>query len=347
MSDFNWHDYPTTDHPSESAENEFKWDDHPVVDQSHGKMSQFVDDAMQSLPTSMGLAGGIAGAFTPIPGGSIMGAGAGGTVGTGIKNLYNHYANPSQAPQTNTAATIDPFVGGAKQALMQGVAEALPIATMGGLQTVGQMAPTALKKEVSDYLAQLAENRAAKAMGATKAAYRRQGEDSLRQVGRYGLDQGVVTPFASTESMIDKNAANQMGAMKNRQGIYDAIDQANASQFNPLDAAQALRNKVKDFNTESPLNAAATVQLQKTMDALTERGSDNISMKEAQALQEELGRAAKFDQTRPTLANDVAASAARANREYLNQSAEDAAQNLDMSGAKQTIQNANKTYSMG
>lgn len=491
-------------------------------EREHGFFENAGRATVNALPMLGGVAGGILGTPADVisgPGGNIAGAGIGGYLGTAAKNAINSYIDPDQAPKTLGQAALDPVVGGVTQAAMEGVGQAVAPVLSAGMSKA-----LALKPEIVEYLNRLAEIKSAKALGATKAAFRSEGEDALRKTGRYALDEGLYGRLTGAETMADRNAAVGQNAMAERQKIYDAIDSgsprpvgadgapnpntlpmrspqpvsmpllevnpntlpmrggsapqpqgvypptvtpnyppllrtqmtprkiggvpmatesqlaemrmaeeasqsanlasanesgynphgpaspmnpqtseallgpgsgaapasgpaipydtaasplnpqtteallgpgtpaapasagsasygpqstAGASQFNPLEAAQAVEGKAGNFNQASPLNSGKKTQLQSILDAIRLRGSDNISMNEAQALQEEIQNAGNYDATRSTGANTVAKNAAGASREYLNQAAENAADQVGGQGFKQTMQKANQQYSQG
>lgn len=373
-----------------------------------GYLEQAARSTVNALPMLGGVAGGILGTPADLiagPAGNMVGAGIGGYLGTAAKNMINSYIDPDQAPKTLGSAVVDPIVGGATQGMLEGAGQAVaPLMARG----VSKVSPA-----VRDYLEKLAETKMGKALGATKAAFRKQGVDDIRATGRYALDNDIAGPFTSAEGMADRNAAVGQAAMKQRQGIYDTIDaggpstpsgaypstvppdysdipatvlkaprplparlgqmsaageasdtanlaaaNANAykpmqgappgaSQYNPLEAAQAIEQKVGSFNPRDPLDQAGAGQLNKTLDSVRLNGDQNISMAQAQAKQEQLQAQANFDATRPNASNSVAQDAAGAHREYLNQSAENAADQIGGSDLKSKIQTANNQWSQG
>ena len=370
---------------------------------------------VNALPMIGGAVGGVLG--TPAdaiagPLGNMAGAGIGGYLGTAAKNAINSYIDPDQAPKTLGAAVLDPVVGGATQGAMEGVGQAAAPYLAAGASKVSPA--------IRDYLEKLAETKMGKALGATKAAFRKQGADAIRETGRYALDNDLAGPLTSAEGMADRNAAVGQKAMTERQRVYDAIDaggpntpsgaypntvnpdysdinpaemtprringapeateaqlgqmrqaagvsqaenlsaaNANAynpitqtkppgaSQYNPLEAAQAIQKKVGSFNPLDPLDQSGAGQLNDTLKSVRLNGEANVSMAEAQAKQEQLQAQANFDATRPNASNSVAQDAAGAHREYLNQSAENAAGQIGGSNLKSTIQTANNQWSQG
>lgn len=177
------------------------------------------------LPMIGAVAGGVLGTpFDVVSGplGTATGAGMGAYLGSATKNLINSYIDPAMAPASTADAILTPAIEGGEAAAQQLTGEAL----MGPVVN----AATKVSPVVAAYLNKIAETRAGKALGATKAAFRKYGQDAIRKVGRYGLDEGVISPLASAETMAERNAVIGQDAMKARQGVYDAIDQGGAAR---------------------------------------------------------------------------------------------------------------------
>lgn len=143
-------------------------DDLPPPPSAQGSGSSGIDDlppppapsmfqgvaksAIDSLPMLGGVAGGIIGTPADIvsgPAGNIVGAGLGGFAGTAAKNLINRYYDPASAPQTAGQAVIQPIVGGAEQAVMQGAGEAAAPMITKGVQAAGDFAKWGATKLLS------------------------------------------------------------------------------------------------------------------------------------------------------------------------------------------------------
>lgn len=174
-------------------------------------------------------------------------------------------------------------------------------ATGAGLGLVGgaaaeKLAPYVGKaaNSVGSYLNDVAETRSAKAMGATKALFKSEGAEGIRAIGRQGLDNGIVTPLASTDTMAARAAdLKSRGGAKMGQ-VYKTIDDAGASAFNPLDVAANVDSKIGNI-WRSPINRGETTQLENTLDSILLRGDKNIPLSEAQALKQEIGKTANWN----------------------------------------------------
>lgn len=136
-----------------------------------------------------------------------------------------------------------------------------------------------------------AEMLMARGLGAERATVRQLGKDRVRAAGRQALDEGTAPIFASTDDMIARNSAvkEKGGEMMNK--AYAAIDDAGASTFNPLEVASKVDDQLApQFRT--PINKGETNQLENTLESILARGEKNISLKEAQALKQEIGSVA-------------------------------------------------------
>lgn len=161
-----------------------------------------------------------------------------------------------------------------------------------GLQGAGEVVPK-IPGYLKDKSADLAKNFAARALGAERGTVKSLGADKVKEVGQFALDNNLFTPFSSTDDIIARNNAliekggNQMG------DVYKAIDDAGLSNFNPLDQAVSVENKIGDFY-RSPINRGETNQLENTLESILMRGDGNIPLTEAQKLKQELGKVANW-----------------------------------------------------
>lgn len=219
-------------------------------------------------------------------------------------------------------------------------------ATGGAFQALANKFGKVRPGDVSNKIKGFAELQAAKAQGLERATRKKLGEEASKAVGRQGLDEGVLSMFASADEMIARNNAIKDAAVKSREAAYNVIDEAGASAFNPLDVASDIESKLGNFNRKSPLNAAKLGQLQNTLEAITLRGSDNIPMSEAQKLIQEIGQAAKFDQSRATPANEMAKNVYKMVRNAMDDAAQKGSETVNVPGLKEVIQKANRQYSI-
>ncbi len=141
-----------------------------------------------------------------------------------------------------------------------------------------------------------AENLAARAMGAERGTIKKLGADKVKQIGRFALDENLLTPLSGTDDLIAKTAAvKAQGASKMNQ-VYDAIDDVGAAQVSPLGIAEKIDDKIGDFY-RSPINRGETNQLENTIESVMMRATDDASgipLKEAQALKQELAKVANW-----------------------------------------------------
>lgn len=135
----------------------------------------------------------------------------------------------------------------------------------------------------------VAENRSASAMGWTKAMRKKLGNDAAQDAGRVGLDEGVVTPLATTIDKLERMQGVKNAAGKTIGNTMDTLDQAGASEFNPLSTAAKVHQQIGDKYTNEPLFGSLANQYDNLMETITKRGAQNIPYSEAQKLKQLLG----------------------------------------------------------
>lgn len=148
-------------------------------------------------------------------------------------------------------------------------------------------------RKVGQKLGEGAKAMAARAIGAERGTIKSLGYDKVKQAGAQALDEGLLSLRDSTDDMIAKNQALKSKGGKLMEKAYQAIDDAGASTFNPLEVAVKVEEKLGKFY-RSPINKGETTQLENTLESMLMRGDKNISLKEAQALKEELGSVANW-----------------------------------------------------
>lgn len=208
----------------------------------------------------------------------------------------------------------------------------------------GGKAVDAVSKKTREW----AEKFAARAIGAERGTIKKFGADKVMAAGAQALDDKILTPLTNTEKMIAANEASKKGAMEARKAAYDKIDDAGASEFNPLNVATEVEKKViggKNMAHDDVKELAAT--LDPHLSNILSRGEGNVSMAEAQKLVEALRAKAKFDTSRSSQQNEVAKNVYHTVRNAINDAAEKGADKLNISGVKETIQAANQKYAKG
>jgi hypothetical protein len=146
---------------------------------------------------------------------------------------------------------------------------------------------------VADKLDDVAEVQAARALGLERGTMKSLGNDEVRRIGRFALDESVITPFNNTDDMIARTEALKRLGGDTMEGVYSKIDDAGASTFNPLNVAGEVDDKIGGFY-RSPINRGETNQLENTLESILMRGDKDISLKDAQILKEELGKVANW-----------------------------------------------------
>ncbi len=197
---------------------------------------------------------------------------------------------------------------------------------------------------VSEKLGEGAERLAARGLGAERGTIKKLGDQKIREAGRYALDEGITTPFASTDDMIARNAVLKKGAGEEMGQVYKTIDDAGASTFNPLDVASKVDDKIGGFY-RSPINRGETNQLENTLESILMRGDQNLPLTEAQALKEELGKVANWkNKLTVTDKERMARDAYGVVSEAIDQATETGAKQIGVEGIEDTLKNAKGLY---
>jgi len=169
--------------------------------------------------------------------------------------------------------------------------------TFGGVLGKGAEKATPLLKAGAEKLSSGADDMAnwfgGKALGAERGTIKSLGPEKVKAAGKYARENDLLDFNLSTEEMIAKNLSNKSKGGEMMGEAYQAIDDAGASTFNPLDAATAVDDKIGGF-FRSPINRGEANQLENTLDSILMRGDKNIPLKEAQKLKEELGKVANW-----------------------------------------------------
>lgn len=164
-----------------------------------------------------------------------------------------------------------------------------------GIQKAAPLVERGLQKG-SEFFGDAAERLAGRALGAERNTVKSLGLDSVKSAGRQALDEGILTPFASTDDLISRNEAVKARGGRMMGEVYDAIDEKIAPTFDPLRAASSVDEELGGF-WRSPLNKAETNQFENTLESILMRGDQPIPLKDAQLLKQELGRAANWKNT--------------------------------------------------
>lgn len=262
---------------------------------------------------------------------SIIGRGAlqGGAMGLGASEGEN-------ASDLARDTAIGATVGGATGAVGEEVLG--PV-----ISGVGNLA-----ESFGNKLGNTAERLAARGIGAERNTIKKLGDEKVREAGRFALDNGVVTAGASTEDMIARNEAIRKEAGTQMENVYNKIDESGALNFNPLDAAVKVEDKVGDF-WRSPINRGETKQLENTLESILVRGrgaDKNISLSEAQTLKQELGKVANW-QNKLTITDKekMARDAYGVVSDSIDEAVNKGADQVGVSGLKDALSEAKNYYS--
>ncbi len=229
-------------------------------------------------------------------------------------------------------------------------ADALKGAAIGG--TIGvaahaaspylEKAVSAASKKTSD----LANRFAARALGAERGTVKSLGMEKVLGAGRQALDEGLLSPLASTDDVIARNNAVKNQGGKLMEKAYNAIDDAGASTFNPLNVASKVDTELAP-TYRTPINKAETNQLENTLESIMARGDGNIPIKQAQALKEEIGAVAFPRGKRPidpTPKQQMAMDAYKIINQSIDDAVEKGAKAVENAGLSETLKRGKEIF---
>lgn len=129
------------------------------------------------------------------------------------------------------AATVAAPVGGAR--LLQLLARAAK-----GAQAMSPVGLAGKIAESAPALRAAAELQSAKALGATDSMISKFGMNKIKEAGAFGLDEKIVTPFASTDAKLARNKVIMDEAIQGREGIVNKIDASGKTFYKPSTVAE-------------------------------------------------------------------------------------------------------------
>lgn len=228
------------------------------------------------------------------------------------------------AVDTATGAAIGGVLG-------KGVEKAVPVIQKGA---------SAVGKKARD----LAERFAARAVGAERGTIKKLGAEKVKDIGRYALDEGLLTPLSSTDDVVSRNLANKAKGGQMMDDVYTTIDNARASKFNPLEVAGKVDEKLGGFY-RSPINKGEANQLENTLESILMRGDRNIPLKQAQVLKQELGKVANWkNNINITDKEKMAREAYSIVSKSIDDAAEQGAKSIHHEGIEKSLKIGKKLY---
>lgn len=220
--------------------------------------------------------------------------------------------------------------GGASSAAMQGLSNKI-----GNIKS----------EDVQNSLKGIANSQAARALGAERGTIKKLGADQVDEIGRYALDNKLLTPFSNIDDVIARNEAVKNKAGQAMGDVFSQIDEAGASTFNPNVAAKRMENELGDF-WRDPINRGEANQFDNILESIKNRGSNDISLQDAQLLKEKIGKTANWKNNLVVTDKEkMAREAYDLVNKYIDESADVASDLMGTQGLKDTLKGARKTYS--
>lgn len=199
--------------------------------------------------------------------------------------------------------------------------------------------------KLGDGAKNLSEKFAARALGAERGTIKKLGADKVQKAGRQALDEGILSPLASTDDVIARNAAVKSRGGGMMDDVYNQIDDAGASTFNPLEVAGKVDDQIGGFY-RTPINKGETNQLENTLESILMRGEGNIPLKEAQALKQELGKVANWkNNLNITEKEKMAREAYKIVSQQIDDAASTGAKSIGKEGLEETLTQGKRLYS--
>lgn len=294
--------------------------------------------ASQANPITYGT-GQVAGAIAPA---LLTG---GGSVATSIGSLAAQGAAQGLG-SSEADLTEGDVLGAAKDAAIGGTIGAV---TGKAGQMLSKIPVGKMFGKAADYADEVAETSAAKALGAGKKEFLPQNLNRTREMGRTALQEKVVTPLASTDEMFSRAQVIKDAGASKMNKVYSQIDEAGATSFNPLDTAVEIENKLNP-TYRTAINKSEWGQLENTIESILQRGENNIPMREAQVLKEEIGAVA-FPKGKmpidPSPKQQMAQDAYKIISSKIDDAAEAGAEKLGIDDLKGLLQTGKKEFSQG
>ncbi len=257
---------------------------------------------------------------------ALQGAGVGGVAGLGASD--EEIASMKALKDIASGAALGGVFGGAGQAIGKAI----------GAQSAD---------EIASGLKSRAEEQAARSLGAERGTIKKLGMDKIRDIGRFAIDEGIVTPLSSTDDLVNKNAQAMQRAGSKMSDIYGAIDEAGASTFNPKVAAKRMSDELGDF-WRDPINKGESNQFDNIIESILNRGPNDLPIKEAQLLKEKIGKVANWkNNIAPTDKERMAREAYGLISGYLDETVDTSSDIMGSPKFTDQLKEARKIYSAG
>lgn len=137
-----------------------------------------------------------------------------------------------------------------------------------------------------------AENRGAAALGWTKAARSKFGNDAARQAGRVGLDESIVTPLASTESKLEGMRGLHQSSGQAIGDTMTNLDEAGHPGLSPVDTAAELKAQLGPMGEQYKSNRITSdlgKQYDNMMADIADKGESPMTFADSQRYKKALG----------------------------------------------------------
>jgi len=283
--------------------------------------------------------GAVAGMFTPMGATGRLAAGGGKLVGAAGRILEGGLLSGVQAvgesEETDRSKLMEQAEGGAK--VGAGVGAGVE-AVVAGLPYAG--------RPIAKGLRDFADWRYTQGLGAERGTLKKAGTEKAQNVGRWARDVGIIGEGGiSTPAMTEKNKIQLNLAGKKIGEILNTIDSTGKKHINALEMASAVDEKIGDF-WRDPIHGKETSLYNNLMESFLHKG-EYITANEAQNLKLKIGKLANYNRPKDqavTQQEQMARDAYEIVKDYINQSAEKAAQEVGGTSLAKELQDANRIY---
>jgi hypothetical protein len=340
---------PSIDEMRAALKNESITQPQQPKEYDYSNVGQVASDLGKSFLNAAPMAGQAIGEVFGGNAGAGVGQMAGESVKQAIEGAGQAIMHPQEFVKSLTQLPTKEDVINQVNHYMNQLSQGATMAKAGELISKGLQAASPSVKEATDAASKsvksVANSLSARAIGAERGTIKKLGQDKIEAAGEYALKNNLFGKFSGTDEMIANNEATKKAAGEMQKSVYSAIDEKGASTFNPLDTAVKIEEKIGGFY-RSPINKGETAQLENTLESVLMRGDKNIPLSEAQALKEELGKVANWKNSQNiTDKEQMARDAYGVVSKAIEDAASKGAESIGSQGLKETLKNANKTYS--
>ena len=204
-------------------------------------------------------------------------------VGQGIADIPALGAATAAAGPIGGAALFGGAQGASDTGTLSGAATGAALG--GALGAGGELAGQAIKSSaqaLAPKLESFANKQAVKSLLPTASQFSK--IKDVQALGKFLLDQGIVSPFSSAETQLGRAADLAQEAGPQISNINSYLDSQGIKAFNPEDVANRIEEQIGNNYENEPLFKAQSDQYHDALNTILNRGDKPISFQDAQNL---------------------------------------------------------------